>query len=419
MKFKVNLNVLILSIFLFYMILSPVISYSFFLFLLFILIVLNFKKIKSINVIWILFILILFLGMFKTFVLENRYVYSITDVSTITFNVVQQNARYASYILFSLLFVRYVKLSKSKIPNGKLETILFANLFIFLILFYLFYIISLYNYDLYTHIRNIYFGTDINLTSNTALQNAGYFDRYSFLFLDANNCGYCVLAVCIFLRENYKKKGIRVFLDITMLSSTILTQSRGVLLSLAVYIFLKLFFQIKESTVDKTISFKSIVSSFCVLILIILLLLSYTDVMDILVNRVNSNGSFIARIYNNDDTRIEIWTNIINLLKFPNLIGSGYCLTYNGIYLKPHSDILRLMYGYGLVFFCLFTVIVYNNIKKGYNVFYLVPCILAMCLNSVLDEPRFLYIFIILFIFNLIKGEYYGLQNKKTNMPSY
>ena len=96
--------------------------------------------------------------------------------------------------------------------------------------------------------------------------------------------------------------------------------------------------------------------------------------------------------------------------RLPFLWGEGYVLIRNGTWFRPHSDILRMLYSYGILAFALYGYMFRRCLtSRGFINF--LPAFMAFAVNSLLDDQKLFALFLIMYSIELKK-------NVKSNQTS-
>jgi len=275
-------------------------------------------------------------------------------VSSFFVNVQKEDVRRLIYLLVGFMLYKSVYNTYYKYnlnTNLRIKRILLFVCFSFV----LFGLIFSVDISLFYLIKGVFFNADVNMATNAVLKNAGYLSRFNFILLDPNNACYFILIIVIFLLENYKLKSAqKTSLWIVMLLSLFLTKSLGGAYALSAYILFKSAF-----VLSKRINIKKLIVSYGLVL-----------------------GSFLIIV-------IDGYTSNI-------IIGNGYTLLINGTYVTPHSDHLRFLYSYGIISYLSLIIMVFNRRFISRNYLFVIPALIAFSINSLIDEPRLLYTFVIL-----------------------
>jgi hypothetical protein len=313
-------------------------------------------------------------------------------------NVQKEDLKRLIYIFFglSIFLVTSILYKNNQAQLDKyIKTVLVILCFVYIGMGILFAI----NFRLFYQLKNYFFNSDVNLTSNEVLINAGYFDRYNFLLLDPNNATYFILIVIFFLNDNFRLKlWVRISIWGIAFASLFLTKSTGGLVCVVSYIILKNIYIFKDRINKKYVL---LATTFILCIGLVLL-------FDQISNNQLSKGFFetdaVQRWSNSEgsmDARLDRYSSLFE--KFPPLIGSGYIIIRDGLYISPHSDHLRILYSYGIL---TYLVLINLLLKRKYlnNKFlFLIPAVIAFSINSLIDETRLFYTFLMLFAIANVK----------------
>jgi hypothetical protein len=255
-------------------------------------------------------------------------------------------------------------------------------------------IIFLLNAEMFWVMKNWFFSVDVDMSRNEELARAGYLARYPFIFLDPNNSAYFMLMVSIFIIEDPGSPGwVRAGAWLTAVAAPILSASTGGLLAFSFYIGIKAFATVRAILAcrrEKSRPSLGLMSFIALGVAVIALAWSVIEGSQQLevVSRLQVKAD-------NTDPRVDKYINLLSS-SWPPVIGRGHTMIVDGEFFKPHSDHLRLLYGYGLIVYLSCASFLCKHLRWSRAVSLLIPVVVASALNSVIDEPRFLYSFMVL-----------------------
>ncbi|MBR0575568.1 hypothetical protein KCG48_04345 [Proteiniclasticum sp. BAD-10] len=336
-----------------------------------------------------LFIFTLIVSTLFSFISKEPVALIDNGVSSFFVNVQKEDVKRLIYLLVGFMLYKSVYNAYYKYnlnTNLKIKRILLFVCFSFV----LFGLIFSVDINLFYLIKGVFFNADVNMATNAVLKNAGYLSRFNFILLDPNNACYFILIIVIFLLENYKLKSAqKTSLWIVMLLSLFLTKSLGGAYALSAYILIKSAF-----VLSKRINIKKLIVSYGLVLgsLLIIVIDGYTSniIMDSIVNSV----VFQRWSSNSLSGRTDIYLEVLK--ETPPIIGNGYTLLRKGSYVTPHSDHLRFLYSYGIISYLSLIIMVFNRKFISRNYLFVIPALIAFSINSLIDEPRLLYTFVIL-----------------------
>lgn len=311
-------------------------------------------------------------------------------------NVLKEDIKRSIYLLVGLAIYRISALLyqdyKDKLDKH-ITRILLAVCWTFSIMSIIFII----NIDLFYHIKGIFFTVDVNMLNYKILNNAGYLKRFNFILLDPNNATYYILSIAMFLLENASiKRSTRIAIWLMMVYSVLITMSLGGAYVLLIYIIIKIIttmFRTKYKFNKVTVMLTTLT-----FLLIALFLLLDQFVGNGLVNK------FIELIsptldrwsINSMSGRTERFKYLL-LESLPPLIGNGYVIIREGAYFLPHSDHLRFLYSYGIISYTALLALIIRRRTFSHQYLFMIPIFTAFSINSLIDETRLMFTFIILF----------------------
>lgn len=342
--------------------------------------------------------ILLFIVMLSTanaMISKDRFVLQKIVDKCIMLDVYKEDLKYCVYIfigiaIYKVAAILYLKYSDE--VENKINKILVICCLCYLLLG----IIFMFDVNLLIKIREIYFNSSIDDLSNLVLVATGYFNRYNFLLLDPNNAGYFISIITIYLNENVKlNKTAKIIVWLTLLMNPILTMSSGNLGVLIIYLFAKIILNYKKNLsivkVRKTLLLIILAST-----LLIILVFCRGEIFQTALTRLLSNSA---------SSRLNIYINYFQYKK-PGLIGNGYTFIKDGLVFSPHSDHLRILYGYGILSYILIFVLIIRKKIITTTYLFLIPAFIAFSINSILDEKRLFFTFLIIL----------AIENTKNNI---
>jgi hypothetical protein len=255
-------------------------------------------------------------------------------------------------------------------------------------------LIFLVDSDMFWAVKSWFFSVDVDMSENVELERAGYLARYPFIFLDPNNSAYFVLMVSIFIIEDpWAPAWARAGAWLTAVISPILSASTGALLALSIYLGIKAVVAVRDTFEGRRVIWRTWLSlrslaALGVFTLVLVWLLFEGGQQFEAVSRLQAKAG-------STDPRVEKYLYLLSS-NWPPLIGRGHTMIVDGEFFKPHSDHLRLLYGYGLIVYVSSGAILFKHLRWSMSSCFAIPVVVASALNSVIDEPRFLYSFMVL-----------------------
>jgi len=181
------------------------------------------------------------------------------------------------------------------------------------------------------------------------------------------------------------------------------TQSTGGIVVTLVIVLICLYSRAKQLGKQTKVHPLTIVTFFSVAILLcVLAIIDANHNMSLFSSLLQSQNSVLQRWQANSmDGRFERYLFTVKNFS-PHLIGCGYTLIHNGIVIFPHSDHLRFLYAYGAVPYICLLKMIGSNVKLKIEYIFMIPALIAFTINSVIDEPRFMYTFAVLFAISMV-----------------
>jgi hypothetical protein len=222
--------------------------------------------------------------------------------------------------------------------------------------------------------------------------------RFAYQFTDPNTAAYFLLIAAspLFARVRAGLPLVALFALVMLL--TFVTQSRGALLALAVVFLLTLY------PPDRFL--QSVISLRRMAVVLVIVAASLT-VVGLVSDALESNKLLdlaYQRLFESSDqystggSRFQIWSRFLgNLTPYP--FGTGFMLTINGAVDRPHSDLLRLLFAYGLVAVIPALIFLFGRLRSFPAL--VVPGLTAFLINSLIDEQKLLALFLSLLAIHL------------------
>lgn len=279
------------------------------------------------------------------------------------------------FFLFSYYLQRY---------TVKIKT--FLMIFVaFVVLFCI-----LYNIDKSSYSSLVSFWNPRGLSSTASLYNdlEGY--RFSFVWMDPNNIAYMIVGVVMFVFTNEKSVLIeKLFLIISLVFVLISAMSSGgmtsLLITIVVYGVCMLF---KKWKFGGEIN----ITSVFVMLLSPMLFIFIKKLWEWFSNTSTALESFNRLEGNSLDSRLNIWTRIIDNTNFFKYAFFGYGgITYvAGIKTKPHNGHFYLILAFGFIAYFLYMYIVFRKRKETpfKNYIWILPVFLGFTVNIMIGEVK-------------------------------
>jgi len=275
----------------------------------------------------------------------------------------------------------------------------------FLVLFIIFVVIlaALFNIDKGFYHNVILFW---NQRSGISINDTAYHDyvgyRYTFIWMDANNIGYMMDAIVLYLWCNEKTSFfIKTFSLLSLLFVLVSCMSNGAFLSFG--IAFGLYFIVKIPDLWKSHSIKKYkVTPINMLMLLITLFALYKIIPQIpsYLESGIAMESFERISSNSGDGRFVIWQTVIQSVNFFEfiLIGKGGVTLVDGLKFAPHNGHFYWILGYGFIAYFIFMYLVFRKRKvtslKKY--IWIAPILIGFTVNVLLGEIKMMSIIMLL-----------------------
>jgi O-Antigen ligase len=211
--------------------------------------------------------------------------------------------------------------------------------------------------------------------------------RFSYIFTDPNTAGYFLLIAAspFFVASENNKSFVLVLLLCSFM--VLVMQSKGALIAFAMMVLVSTIKSVRLRTNQRYVKLT-------ILFVISLIVIGYSQNKPYVTNMIYFA---INRLFGSADEyirgggRFEIWSMFYsNLMPLP--LGRGYVLIIDGVMRLPHSDLIRILYSYGLIalvpallfFFCRFVSLAPL----------IAPALMAFLVNSLIDEQKILALFL-------------------------
>ncbi|SEW39786.1 hypothetical protein [[Clostridium] fimetarium] len=297
---------------------------------------------------------------------------------------------YTSMFLYYFMFLYYINKYPFVIKN-------------FLIVFILFVVIlaAFFNIDKNLFQKVVLFWNPRSeINANIAEDFVNY--RYTFIWMDANNIGYMMNAIVLYLWCNEKTSFfIKIFSLLSLLFVLIACMSNGAFLSsgisIGLYLIVKLFDLFKGNHNKK---YK--ITPINIVLFLIALFALYKIIPQI-PNYLETGIAMesLERISNNSgDSRFVIWQTVIQSVNFFEfiLIGKGGVTLVNGLKFAPHNGHFYWILGYGFISYFIFMYLVFRKRKvtsiKKY--IWITPILIGYTVNVLLGEIKMMSIIMLL-----------------------
>ncbi len=309
------------------------------------------------------------------------------------YNNIVYLVQYTAMFLYFFMFSYYVKNY-----DFNIKTILV----IFIIVVDVFALLYNINKGLYHNVKLFWnFRSSLYINSTTYKGYIGY--RFSYYWMDANNIGYMMNAVIMYLYFNEKTSFfIKVFSLLSVLFVLVSCMSNGALLTFFLILILFVISRI-ISLISNNLKIIYTFRLSSILMFVVTIVGVYFIIVYYLPGYLHSNVAIESynRIINNFSTsRFEIWSEIVqkeNILKYL-FFGFGGVVIVNGVNYAPHNGHFYIILSYGLIAYYFFMYLIFFKRKctqfKEY--IWVFPIFIGFTLNVLLGEIKMMGIILLL-----------------------
>lgn len=228
--------------------------------------------------------------------------------------------------------------------------------------------------------------------------------RFSYIFSDPNTLGYLLVFMATFYLFYANRKSMYFFTYIALFFLVISTQSRGALLALLAITTIILLSRSK-------FSFNTLKICIFIILTAILIYFTFHDYLKFIIEAFEKRSEIEEAMGTGlGGGRDKKYLYLLQNFNF-NFYGVGYSLFIDGLEFRPHSDLIRIILSYGVLFLVVFfSLFISKNFK---NIVLLFAFLFPFLLNSAIDDFRLFGIFIILFNFVKNDNRAIFLSNKR------
>lgn len=316
----------------------------------------------------------MFISTFYSMVVTPGYIYK-----NLVYYILY-TAMFLYYFMFSLYLTKYSFKGKYFIIAFLIFVTIFAVLF---------------NVDksLYYNIRLLW-----NRRSGVGMDESIIAYRYSFIWMDANNIGYMMNSLVLYLWCNEKSNVlIKISTLLALIYILISCMSSGgfiaFFISVLLYIITTIIMKrvkLKEKKIHLT-PVKIILS----LIAIVILSIGISKIPQYLETSV-VRESFDRVDSNSGDHRVTIWRNIIKKVNFFEylFLGKGGVTLMDGEVMAPHNGHFYWILAYGLISYIIFMYLIFRKRKvtKIREYIFMIPILFGFTINVLLGETKMMCI---------------------------
>jgi len=219
--------------------------------------------------------------------------------------------------------------------------------------------------------------------------------RFSYLFSDPNTAAYFVLVAASALLMSARTLRLQVLLLTLLAPLVFLTQSRG---ALVVYVLMGLVTIYPPRRLARTLLSvrRAGILLFVVVGLVAVLIYlkeSGNEQFEAVTMAYERLFEASSEEYLTGTSRTEIWQRFTSS-HLPLPLGRGYVLAVAGVAQGPHSDVLRITYGYGLI--ALVAIMLFYFRRLWAYPALILPALMAFLINSLCDEQKLTALFLAL-----------------------
>jgi hypothetical protein len=215
--------------------------------------------------------------------------------------------------------------------------------------------------------------------------------RFAYLFTDPNSAAYFLLMAAVPLLLTRRSLLSLGFTAAIVGAVTFVTQSRGALLVLVFMILVIIYpppklLQTMLSARRATAVAMTVLLVAGVIIYLRITAEATTDIIKMAYERIFETDDVAS-----GGSRFEIWQRLLGYY-YPMPVGRGFVLEIGGIPQRPHSDLLRFMYSYGLLATIPALWFLFSRI--GTFTPLVLPALAAFMINTLIDEQKLLALFL-------------------------
>lgn len=345
-------------------------------------VLINDQKYKSEYRLFVVLFLLMSLSTIFSFIIAWQFAYK-----NIVFLIL-----YTSMFLYYFMFLNFINNYRFQLKNLLIVFIIFV---VVLAVFFNIDKALFHNIVLFWNQRSEIM---INYTITEDFSNY----RYTFIWMDANNIGYMMNAIVLYLWCNEKISFFtKTFSLLSLLFVLVSCMSNGAFLSFFICVGLYVIVQTFELMKGNHKVKYKITPVNMLLILITLIALYY--IIPRIPNYLETSVAMesIQRINNNSgDSRILIWKSVIENVNFLEFIfiGKGGVTLVNGLKFAPHNGHFYWILGYGFIAYFIFMYLVFRKRKvtslKKY--LWIIPILIGFTINVLLGEIKMMSIIMLL-----------------------
>lgn len=317
-----------------------------------------------------------------------------------------QNTVSLFMLIFGFLCYIYIK-NNLNISVIKLR----KYLYLYIVFVFILSIVYFISPAMYFNIRSFW-----SLSDTATVTDSLLISRFTGTLSDPNNLATVINSVTIFLIINMRERLISSIILIIMaafITISTLSTTGIILLAFTILVFLIQFFK-NFLTKFKVVKIRLSIKTIVIFGVVTILILSIFNSLEFFTSSPLIEN-FIYRTSNNSaDSRFSRWKVVLENknLFFALLIGDGGTLIINGNSFRPHNGHLHLIYNYGFVAYLIFMWIFFR-IKVGLrNVkyyFFMIPFFIGFTVNVGIIDFRFYTVLV------LLTASYYSIYNKQKN----
>lgn len=239
--------------------------------------------------------------------------------------------------------------------------------------------------------------------------NFGYALRYGFIWTDQNNIAYALTAIIMFLLCCFDTDwGEIIILFCANVFVLVNSMSSGgwisFIISWSAFIIYRIFFTEKTPQHLRYVKTGSFIK-----IVIVLIVIVFAFEAGVFSSFADSSFVQLAieRFENNENTRDEIWMQILSgeSIVWHILIGKGATLIIQGVERAAHSGHLYWIYGFGFIsYFILMQQMFWLGLRKIWRYIPMIGFFLCFTMNTMVGEQKLFLIAIM--IISYLREEY-------------
>jgi hypothetical protein len=216
--------------------------------------------------------------------------------------------------------------------------------------------------------------------------------RFAYVFTDANTAGYFLLVASSVLLLSFRSMVPLLLTAAVLCVLVFMTQSKGATGALLLMVATAIYAPSRLVSLLSARRALAVVTLVCVGVAVGLRLASATELnaaLHLAFERLFASTDRLAT----GASRLAVWRHFMQSFS-PLPFGRGFILTIDGVSERPHSDLLRVAYSYGLLAVPPLLAFLFSRAWSLAPL--IVPALMAFLINSLLDEQKIFALFLCL-----------------------